>query len=82
VAVIFNRTLNISIFLVNGLPVNVGGITTASNVTVNGVFNIGAYLGGSYSMRAELGLLKVFNSSLTAAQILADYNATRADFGL
>jgi hypothetical protein len=82
VAVIFNRTLNISIFLVNGLPVNVGGITTASNVTVNGVFNIGAYLGGSYSMRAELGLLKVFNSSLTAAQVLADYNATRAEFGL
>jgi len=83
VAVIFDRTNNISVFLVNGLPVNVAGITTATNVTVNAAnFNIGAYIGGSYSMQAQLGLLKVFNSSLTASQVLADFTSTRSVFGV
>lgn len=82
VTVIFDRTNRISVFLVNGIPVNVESISTATNVSVNRPnFNIGAYLGGSYRMNAELGLLKVFNSSLTASQVLADYNATCARFG-
>ena len=33
-------------------------------------------------MKAQLGLLKVFNSSLTAGQVLADFDATRATFGV
>jgi len=83
VTVVFDRTLNISIFLVNGMPVSISDITTATNVTVSAAnFNIGAYIGGSYSMQAQLGLLKVFNSSLTAAQVLADFNATKAAFGV
>ena len=83
VSVIFNRSSNISIFLVNGLPVSVYDITTATNVTVSTAnFNIGAYLGGSYRMKSQLGILKVFNSSLSAAQVYADFNNTRARFGL
>lgn len=83
VSVIFDRTNSISLFLVNGLPVSVAGISTATNVTVNAAnFNIGAYIGGGYAMQAQLGLLKVFNSSLTASQVLADFNATRSVFGI
>ena len=82
-SVIFDRVNSVSIFLVNGLPVNVGSIRTANNVSINQAnFNIGAYLGGSYTMQAQLGLLKVFNSCLTASQVLADFNATRSVFGV
>lgn len=82
-SVIFNANNQFAIFLRNGVPVNVFGITTASNVSVNQTnFNIGAYLGGAYTMRAQLGLLKVFNSFLTASQVLDDFNNTKAAFGL
>ena len=33
-------------------------------------------------MNAELGLLKVFNSTLTASQVYDDFTATKAAFGL
>jgi hypothetical protein len=82
-SVIFNANNQFAIFLRNGVPVNVAGITTASNVSVNQTnFNIGAYLGGTYTMKAQLGLLKVFNSFLTASQVYDDFNNTKAAFGL
>ena len=81
--VIFNQSTRTSVFLVNGLPVNVGSITTATTMSVNQAnFNIGAYIGGSYTMNAQLGLLTVFNVPLTASQVLADFNATKSAFGL
>jgi len=83
VAVIFDRTLNIAVFLVNGMPVNVSDISTATNVDVNRAsFNIGAYTPSGFPMQAQLGLLKVFNSSLTASQVLADFTNTRSVFGV
>lgn len=83
ISLIFDQPNNIAIFLVNGMPVNVNNINTLSAVVVNRPnFNIGAFIGGAYAMRAQLGLLKVFNSSLTASQVLADFNATRSTFGL
>lgn len=80
--VIFDRTARTAIFLRNGVPVGVYGITTASNVTVTGAFNIGAYMGGSYTMKAQLGLLKVYNSALTASQVYDDFAADSASFGI
>jgi hypothetical protein len=82
VTVIFNRTARTAIFLLNGLPVAVYGIATASNVTVTGAFNIGAYMGGSYTMKAQLGLLKVYNSTLTASQVYDSFIADASAFGL
>ena len=83
VAVIFDQSNNASIFLQNGAPVAVNSITTVTGVIVSATnFNIGAYIGGLYTMKAQLGLLKVFNSSLTASQVYADFNATRSAFGV
>jgi len=81
-SVIFDRTARTAVFLVNGIPVTVLDITTASNTTVSDIFNIGAYKGGGFRMKAQLGLLKVFNSTLTASQVYDDYVATKAAFGL
>jgi hypothetical protein len=79
--VIFDRVGRTSLFLRNGVPVGVYGITTASNMTVTGAFNIGAYMGGTYTMKAELGLLKVYNSALTASQVYDDFLAGTTSFG-
>ena len=83
ISVIFDQSKNISVFLVNGMPVSVNNINTLSAVVVNRPnFNIGAFIGGAYAMQAQLGLLKVFNSSLTAGQVLEDFTDTRSRFGV
>ena len=67
----------------NGVPVNIADILTQTNITMNKPsFNIGSYVGGLYAMDAQLGFLKVFDSVLNAGQVLADFNATKATFGL
>lgn len=67
----------------NGVPVDTAVISTVAGVTTSTTnFNIGSYVGGLYAMDAQLGLLKVFNSILDASQVLADFNATKATFGL
>jgi len=72
-----------ALFFLNGLPVPYGYGATVANVTMAGrAFNIGAYSGGGFTPRTELGYLKVFNTVLDATQILADYNDSKASFGL
>jgi hypothetical protein len=79
----FDKTNQRIIFYRNGVPVDTADISTVAGVvTSTGSFNIGSYVGGSYAMDAQLGFLKVFNSVLNAGQVLADFNATKATFGL
>ena len=79
----FNKTATQIIFYRNGVPVDTADISTVAGVvTSTASFNIGSYVGGSYAMDAQLGFLKVFNSVLNAGQVLADFNATKATFGL
>jgi hypothetical protein len=79
----FNKTDRRMIFYRNGVPVNTADISTVAGVvTSTANFSIGSYLGGSYAMDAQLGVLKVYNSTFDAAQVHADFNATKASFGL
>jgi len=81
----FDKSNRRIIFYKNGVPTTQSGagITTTANIdTSNPSFFIGAYVGPSYGMRGQLGLIKVFNSTLNAAQVLTDFNNTKADFGL
>jgi hypothetical protein len=79
----FNKTATRIIFYRNGVPVDTADISTVAGVvTSTSSFNIGSYIGGSFAMDAQLGFLKVFNSVLDAGQVLADFNATKATFGL
>jgi hypothetical protein len=83
ISLIFNNDDQVVIFLVNGIPVSALNITSGANIDVNrSAFNIGAYIGGTYTMNAELVSLKVFNCLLPASQVYDDFNATRATFGL
>ena len=78
---VFDKVNRRIIFYKNGLPVNTARIeTVASIVTNNGPFLIGMYVGQSYGMNAQLGLIKIYNTTLNAAQVLADYDSTKSDF--
>lgn len=79
----FDKTNARIIMYRNGVPVDITDILTQANIsTNNSSFNIGSYVGGLYAMDAQLGFLKVFDSVLDAGQVLADFNATKAPFGL
>lgn len=61
---------------------NIVGITTAATVDTNRAFKIGAYTDPSYTMRAELVYIKVYDAALSAYQITDDFNLNRTEFGL
>ena len=79
---VFDNTNRIVLFYKNGLPVDVSVINTAVVVTGPRAFNIGTYGDGSYGMNALLGMIKVYNSMLSASQVINDFNATKSSFGL
>lgn len=66
----------------NGIPANMPSIGVVDGIdSDNPNFNIGQYIGSSYGMNGNLGYLKVFKSSLNAADVYADYNSSRGEFG-
>jgi hypothetical protein len=78
---VFDKTNQKVIFFLNGQPTLVStDVTTVANINTNAAFNIGGYIGGSYTMNAQLGYIKIFNSILNATQIEADYTASAARF--
>jgi hypothetical protein len=85
---IFDNPSNKGVTFVNGLPVASGLVAVAANTDVSrNYFRIGSYtaLGGTSNgqfMNAQFGYLKVFNTLLDAGQILADYDNSKASFGL
>ena len=80
---VFDQANRIVIFFKNGVPIDMlTSVTPVANIGTNQAFNIGGYIGGSYTMNANLGYIKVFNTLLNASQILDDYNNTKSQFGL
>lgn len=83
IAYILDRANQKILFLLNGVPVDMAtAIDTVANYGVNQAFNIGAMIGSSYHMNAQLGYVKVFNTLLDVNQIYADYNTSKSRFGL
>jgi hypothetical protein len=81
VAYVFDRTNQKVIFFLNGQPtLAASDVTTVANINTNAAFNIGGYMGGSYTMNAQLGYIKIFNSLLDATQVEADYTNSAARF--
>ena len=80
---IFDNPNNRGVTFVNGQAVASGLASIAANTDVNrAAFRIGSYTAAGFNMKAEFGYLKIFNSVLNAGQILADYNNSKASFGL
>jgi hypothetical protein len=82
-ACVFKRDQQAAVMLKNGVPVSAINTNTAPNVDMqNATFTIGSYVGGSYQMLGELGLVRVYNSALTAYQVYQDFLLENAAFGL
>jgi hypothetical protein len=80
---VFDNPSNIGVTFVNAQPVASGLAAIAANTDVNRAnFRIGSYTPNGQNMNAQFGYLKVFNSVLNAGQIEADYNNSKASFGL
>ncbi len=83
---ILDTTNRLVFFLRNGVPVTTASYSTNQIVanlgTNNPAFRIGTFTDGSYGMNAELGYLKVFSGIPSVADINADFQATRAAFGV
>lgn len=81
VGYVFDKTARKIVFFLNGVPVAVGSdVTTVENINTNAAFAIGGYSGGSYTMNAQLGSIKIYDALLDATQVRADYDATVARF--
>lgn len=82
-AVVYDDTTDTARIFKNGVEIaGVGGNATSEIDLSSTSLSIGSYVGGGYTMKAELGLLKVFNSVLTDAEVAGDYNNTKASFGI
>jgi hypothetical protein len=76
------NTVNTLNFYKNGVLLPNIGESPPANVLVNGVFRIGLMLNGTLFMKCQLGYIKVFKSILSDTDILADYDDSKARFGL
>ena len=79
VGYVFDKVNRTVIFFLNGVPVDMlTTITPVANINTSAEFNIGGFRDGTYTMNAQLGYIKVFNTLLNATQIYADYNTSRS----
>jgi hypothetical protein len=76
------NTVNTLNFYKNGVLLPNIGESPPANVLVNGVFRIGLMINGTLFMKCQLGYIKVFKSILSDTDILADYDDSKARFGL
>lgn len=86
VAYLLDTTQQLVFFVRNGVPVDTASYSTNQIVadvgTNNPAFRIGTFTDGSYGMNAELGYFKVYSGLRTVSDLEAEYNATKASFGL
>jgi hypothetical protein len=68
---------------VNGSDVG-GSTTTIGSVNTNNPFYAGGRIGSFVRGYADawMGLTRVYNKNLTASEVLQNYNANKADYGL
>lgn len=79
---VFDQGKARAIFFINGTPVSISGISTIVGIGTNNPFNIGAFINGSYYMKAVLGSIKFFNYTFNATDMLADFTNAKAAYGL
>jgi hypothetical protein len=69
---------------INGVSVQSVSHSFSSILNTSANLYIGSYNGGEYSqyMNGRIGITRLYNSALTASQVLQNYNADRAIYGI
>jgi len=75
-----NKTTSTITMYRNGTAVTIDGTALVSNVGTNQSWWLGAIGGSSYYMRAQVGLVKIYSTVLTSAEVTADYNSASARY--
>lgn len=81
--VMFTRDSSKLRLYVNGVEVNNSNATLSSITNSQEVWlGLSAYLGGSYQWNGDISQVFIYNRTLTASEILQNYNATKLTYGL
>lgn len=64
----------------NGTAVTTDSTLLVSNPNTNQAWWLGALGGNSYYMYAQLGIVKIYSTVLTSAEVTSDYNSTSARY--
>ena len=69
---------------VNGVSIGSVGHNLSSILNVTNPLYIGSYNGGEFSQwfDGKIGITRLYNASLTSAQVLQNYNADKSKYGL
>jgi hypothetical protein len=81
---VFNNVANNIITYVNGVQQSTTTHSFASILNTANNLYLGSYNGGEYSqwMNGRIGVTRLYNSALTSAQVLQNFNADRSKYGL
>lgn len=66
----------------NSVEQGLTGTTTGYNITNNGQLFIARYISPPYELNGRIASMKIYNRSLTTAEIQQSFNALRSRFGL
>jgi len=69
---------------INGTSIGSVSHSFSSVLNTSSNLYIGSYNGGEYSQyfNGKIGIIRLYNTALTAAQVLKNYNANKATYGL
>ena len=83
---VFNHSSDIISGYKNGQLSNTGAMAITGTINNNSTLNLGrranAVGGGNIYFTGSIGILRIYNESLSASQILQNYNANKSTFGL
>ncbi|MFM6940559.1 MAG: LamG-like jellyroll fold domain-containing protein [Candidatus Planktophila sp.] len=76
----FNTSTNVITMYRNGTAVTTNGTALVASPNTNQAWWLGAIGGSSYYMNAQLGVVKIYSTVLTQAEVTSDYNSTSARY--
>lgn len=74
IAFVISRTSMTATVYVNGVAQTMGSNSLLNSFSTNQAWRIGSFTDGLYPMNANMGVFKVFNSALSAADVADDFN--------
>lgn len=74
-AFVVSRTSMTATMYLNGVSQSMGTNSLRNDFATNQAWSIGAFTDGTFSLNGSIGVFKVFNSALSAADVASDYDS-------
>lgn len=81
VATVYSKSAKTISFYVNGVLTNTENYSNPSSVS-NSTLKMGSWNGNDRFFIGKIGLVRIYNSSLTSQEILTNFNGSKSRFGL